>query len=106
MSQLNKHMKPSIKTILIFNELKKYNSEIFAEKEILNAKKDLIKYSKQDYVAKDFTLNVNNNNVVPLDKVFTDNNIYKKERHLLSYEEEDYLLEAENRDFNILNKAA
>ncbi len=37
MSHLNKYMKPSVKVLLIFNELKKYNAERFAEKDILNA---------------------------------------------------------------------
>ena len=53
-------MKKSLKILLIYNELKKYNSENFDEKEILNASKDLIKFSQDDYINKEIITCSNN----------------------------------------------
>tara|TARA_Y100001970_G_C14252709_1_gene873032 strand:- start:2054 stop:2353 length:300 start_codon:yes stop_codon:yes gene_type:complete len=99
-------MKKSLKILLIYNELKKYNSENFDEKEILNASKDLIKFSQDDYINKETITSSNNNNLIPLDKIITNRNFYKKERHMFNLEEEEISLNSEERDFNFLNKAA
>ena len=99
-------MKKSLKILLIYNELKKYNSENFDEKEILNASKDLIKFSQDDYINKENITCSNNKNLIPLDKIITNRNFYKKERHMFNFEEEEICLNSEERDFNFLNKVA
>ena len=57
--------------LLIFKEIKKYNDDEFTQDEIIKSTKDLIKYSKLDYVEKNILKNYDNDNRKPLDKVFS-----------------------------------
>lgn len=69
------------KFMIIFNDLKKYNDD-YSFNELLKASKDLIKYSKQDYIDKNFTKTYDNDNRKPLDKIFSKN----KEINIINYD--------------------
>lgn len=95
------------KFFIIYNELKKHNCDNFCNNEIIKATKDLIKYSKEDYIDKSETSNQNFNYIEPIDEYFENKNlIFKKNRHLLSIEDELILEEEEYNDFDTINKAA
>jgi len=57
------------KFLLIYSDLKKYNRDI-SNSEIIQATKDLIKYSNNDYVSNFFIKSYDNDNRKPLDKIF------------------------------------
>ena len=61
------------KFFLIYNDLKKYNRDI-SNSEIIQATKDLIKYSKKDYVSNFFIKSYDNDNRKPVDVCLKENN--------------------------------
>lgn len=61
------------KFFLIYNDLKKYNRDI-SNSEIIQATKDLIKYSKKDYVSNFFIKPYDNDNRKPVDVCLKENN--------------------------------
>ena len=99
-------MKTKEKIYLIYKELKKYNSNEFNNIEIINATKDLIDYSKNDYVDKNSLSISNSLNVIPLDRFLCDNKALLENRFVISFEEEDILNNSEIRDFKSINEAA
>ena len=95
------------KLFIIYKELEKYNSDYYCNNEILKAAKDLIKYSKRDYLNKSEILNQDSNNIEPIDILFKRKNlIFQNHRHLLSIEDEIILEEQEYNKFETINKAA
>ena len=62
------------KFILIFKEINKYNDGQFSQKEIIQATKDLIKYSKLDFINKSELKNYSNDNRKPIDVCLKENN--------------------------------
>ena len=95
------------KFFIIYNELKKYNCNNFCNNEIIKATKDLIKYSKEEYLDKSEISNKSFNNIQPIDEYFENKNlIFKKNRHLLPIEDEIILEEQEYNKFETINKAA
>ena len=62
------------KFILIFKEINKYNDGQFSQKEIIQATKDLIKYSKLDFINKSELKNYSNDNRKPVDFCLKENN--------------------------------
>ena len=99
-------MKTKEKIYLIYKELKKYNSNDFNNIEIINATKDLIDYSKNDYIDKNSLSISNSLNVIPLDRFLSDNKALLENRFVISFEEEDILNNSEIRDFKSINEAA
>ena len=66
------------KFFIIYNELKKYNCNNFCNNEIIKATKDLIKYSKEEYLDKSEISNKKFNNIQPIDEYFENKNLILK----------------------------
>ena len=94
------------KIVIIFRELKKYNSEEFNDKEIINASKDLINYSQNDYVDKNSLTKNEDSVIIPIDEFILKNTLSNKNRYWLNSDDEEMLFESEKRDFNLIEKAA
>ena len=92
------------KFFYIYDELKKYNNEC-SKKELIQATKDLIKFSKQDYISKLDIREYSNDNGKPLDQVFNN----KNNRNILNFyfykdDEKDQLEKDSYIKFNQINR--
>lgn len=92
------------KFFYIYDELKKHNDES-SKKELIQATKDLIKFSKQDYISKLDITDYSNDNRKPLDQVFNN----KNNRNILNFyfykdEEKDQLEKDSYIKFNQINR--
>ena len=98
------YMNTKTKIFCIYRELKKYNDECL-KKELIQAAKDLIKFSKDDYINKSETQIVENN-IETIDEYLEKKNQIREARHLMSLEDEIILEENEFYNFNNINRAA
>jgi len=90
------------KFLFIYSDLKKYNND-FTNQEILQATKDLIKFSKQDYISKSFLKSYDNDNRQPLDEIFKLDKNRKIDFYYFNDEERDLIEKDSFQKFQIIN---
>ena len=95
-------MKNVDKFLFIYNDLKKYNND-FTNQEILQATKDLIKFSKQDYINKSFLKSYDNDNRQPLDEIFKTDKNRAIDFYYFNDEERDIIEKDSYQKFQIIN---
>ena len=89
----------------IFNEFQKNISDEFSTEDLINATKDLIKYSKNDFIHKSFVKDYDNDNRKPLDRVFNDDkNFIPTKESFLTFEDLENEEFESFKKFNSINK--
>lgn len=99
-------MDARLKFISIYKELKKYNNKDFSNYEIINATKDLIKYSKEDYIDKNYLIDDTDHTENLYTIISKSESHFNSSRFLLNLEDEIILEDIEFKKFDKINKGA